>query len=88
MDNKYRAINCHMVIHAMEKTRAGKELAGRGVVILNWVDGESLSYEVESEQKPERGEGGSHEVMGAGRAVTKAQRGGMGEERRPVGDEV
>lgn len=34
MGNKYRAINCHMVIHAMEKTRAGKELAARGVVIF------------------------------------------------------
>lgn len=63
MDDKYKAVNCHMVIQAVEKTREGRNWLG-GYCPFNWVDRESLSNDGESEQKLERGEGGSCEVMG------------------------
>lgn len=63
----------------------GRELE-EGVAILRGVDRAGLSDKVTFEQKPRRGEGGSHEALG-GRAVIKA-RGGGGERRGPVGDKV
>ena len=79
MDDKYKAVNCHMGIQAVEKTREGRNCLG-GYCRFNWVDIESLSNEVESEQKLERGEGGSCEVMGASGAVRETQRWDWGRE--------
>ena len=80
--DKYRAITCQVAMCASEQ---GRELEG-GVALLDRVDRESLSGEVTFEQKPGRGEGGSHEAP----RVELFPRPEVGEEggREPGGGEV